>query len=119
MPAHRQNFKHGTMSKYRQGCSCDKCRAANKARCDELKEQRLQRPIPRRVHGSLNGYNNYNCRCAKCVVVHREKDERYMPGYREAHREEARERSRLWRKKKKAEMLLKEKKRRARLAQKG
>ena len=54
---------HGTRARYVSGCSCDECRAANRAYMRSLKT----RPVPN--HG-VSGYTNYGCRCATCRRAH-------------------------------------------------
>lgn len=100
-------MNHGTPTRYRQGCRCDKCvtamraywnrkyhesveRAAAKARAEhqkELRKRRRQGPIPAQVHGTWNGYTNYGCKCELCLEACRA---RYPQGkaWRDANREE-------------------------------
>lgn len=34
-------------------------------------------PIPDHVHGTVNGYDNYGCRCEPCRLVKKQKMKRY------------------------------------------
>ena len=59
--------RHGTYSGYNYwGCSCDRCRQANRDYMDGRKAEYATREIPDHVHGTHNGYANYGCRCDKC-----------------------------------------------------
>lgn len=69
-----RNKLHGTYTGYNyHGCSCDRCRKANR---DYLLERRAQYAktggIPEHVHGTHNGYANYGCRCDECRAGSRE-----------------------------------------------
>lgn len=59
---------HGTETKYRRGCRCDECRAGNAVRRRKEAERRASWSIaiPSHVHGTTNGYSNYDCRCDQC-----------------------------------------------------
>lgn len=57
---------HGTMSRYWLGCRCDRCRAANAARCRALRAKRMSKPIPNDVPHGLSTATNYGCKCAVC-----------------------------------------------------
>jgi hypothetical protein len=52
------------------------------------RERRLAKPIPADVHGTWNGYANYNCRCEDCLQASREYTGEYAAQYRDLHREE-------------------------------
>lgn len=52
--------EHGTLYRYRKGCHCEECRAANAA----AKRQRYARGP--NVHGTASAYQNYGCRCPEC-----------------------------------------------------
>ncbi|MCV7377547.1 hypothetical protein H7K38_02615 [Mycobacterium alsense] len=77
---------HGLARTYDKGCRCDDCVAAYRKRCKEAKERRKRRPIPEHVHGTWNGYANYDCRCARCLVACQEKYPD-SAAYRRANRE--------------------------------
>lgn len=62
---------HGTDRKYSSGCRCDKCRAAHNVTAKARRERRQAVPVPDRVHGTTNGYVNYECRCDLCKDAHR------------------------------------------------
>lgn len=36
------------------------------------------KPIPKRVHGTLNGYNYYGCRCPGCRAANARRWREYM-----------------------------------------
>lgn len=57
---------HGTLACYRRGCSCDECRAANRAHSRSLKGAEPLR------HGTTSAYTNYACRCDLCRQAHAE-----------------------------------------------
>lgn len=56
---------HGTAQRYRQGCHCDECRAANTEYNRELRNGYGDPP----TH-SESGYRNYGCRCKVCTEAH-------------------------------------------------
>lgn len=63
--------RHGTTTKYVQGCSCAKCRKAWAAYTLQLRHERAK--LPTRVipnHGSASTYANWACRCRKCKDAH-------------------------------------------------
>lgn len=86
-------IEHGTPSGYRHGCRCDECKAANREQQQAARDRRLNRPIPEHVHGTWNGYANYNCRCDRCLDACRA---RYpeAAAYREVNRDKLNERRR-------------------------
>lgn len=62
---------HGHPSTYAKGCRCKACRAANTARCAELRKQSAADPsrADRAGHGKPSTYKNHNCRCAACSAA--------------------------------------------------
>lgn len=58
-----ERAKHGTESKYAQGCRCDDCKRASA----DARRRRRQTPNPRKHNA--NAYNN-GCRCAECRQAH-------------------------------------------------
>ncbi len=59
---------HGTLARYRRGCHCAECTAANTA---YVRDQRNKREARVRAgatvpHGTASGYKNYGCRCEPC-----------------------------------------------------
>lgn len=70
--------QHGTLSKYKAGCSCDACRAANRENTRQLKGK-----VP--PHHGCSGYKNYGCRCQTCrdgnLVYMRSKGWEYQRAY--------------------------------------
>jgi hypothetical protein len=66
--------RHGKASTYnRFRCKCEKCTAAWRIKCQEMKDQRLasvkDESDPR--HGTPNFYGNYGCRCERCTLAWR------------------------------------------------
>jgi len=67
--------RHGKASTYnRFRCKCEKCTAAWREKCKEMKDARLamtkDENDPR--HGTPNFYGNYGCRCERCTLAWRE-----------------------------------------------
>jgi hypothetical protein len=60
------NIRHGTKSGYTQGCRDTCCRTANNEYMRQWRETVRNRPVPRHVHGTLNGQKNYGCTCDAC-----------------------------------------------------
>lgn len=69
---------HGTENKYRRGCRCGECRAANAERGRRHRAQKAnwKASVPDEVHGTINGYSNYSCRCDDCKAANTEKKRR-------------------------------------------
>lgn len=86
-------IKHGTPMGYLRGCRCSECKEANRESRRKARERRLNRPIPEHVHGTWNGYANYNCRCMECLNACRA---RYVDdaAYRKQNREKINQRRR-------------------------
>lgn len=63
------DVRHGQESGYAAGCRLACCRAAHTVYTKMKKAERIARGIPERVHGTPNGYNNYNCRCDACQIA--------------------------------------------------
>jgi hypothetical protein len=61
--------RHGTERGYAAGCRLDCCRVAHTQYTKMTKVKRIARGIPERVHGTANGYNNYECRCDACQIA--------------------------------------------------
>jgi hypothetical protein len=53
-------------------CRCAVCRQAHREKSQEEKQRRLGEAVPDRVHGTLNGYNYYACRCTACCLAHQD-----------------------------------------------
>lgn len=63
-PLSMSDSRHGTVAGYSSGCRCKPCKAA---RADAQKRWRAARKgSPNTPHGTVNGYNNYQCRCRRC-----------------------------------------------------
>jgi len=55
------------LRRYRAGCRCDICRAANNAYHTGLRRNRRNRLASASVqHGKAQTYSNWGCRCARC-----------------------------------------------------
>jgi len=62
----RRLAKHGTSTRYYTlKCRCDRCRKYAREYMRELRSK-LKTSTTKIPHG-LNGYENYACRCRKCV----------------------------------------------------
>lgn len=86
---------HGEAKSYDKGCRCDECKEAFRERAREAKGRRLSRPIPEHVHGTWNGYSNYNCRCPRCLAACQAKYPD-SAAYRQANRARLNERRRSY-----------------------
>lgn len=72
------SYPHGSAHGYNEGCRCTRCREANTKRARARREHvRTLRELingrwvsPYTTHGTLNGYGNWQCRCAACCDVH-------------------------------------------------
>lgn len=84
---------HGEARGYDKGCRCDECKAAYRERAREAKERRKSRPIPEHVHGTWNGYANYDCRCSRCLAACQQKYPD-SAAWRQANRERLNQRRR-------------------------
>jgi len=70
---------HGKQSGYNRGCRCEECMQANRENHYAWVAKVHSRPIPEHVHGSVNGYGNYGCRCRPCTDAHVAKCKVYRP----------------------------------------
>lgn len=76
MIADPNDRRHGTVTGYKYGCRCERCRAASReARNKGAAMERERRKgvladmaaDPRHPsHGTYTGYRDYGCRCEKC-----------------------------------------------------
>lgn len=71
--------EHGTLSRYQRGCSCDACRRANAASVAQRKARAAGTAKPW-MHGRLNTYNYYACRCEACCQANRDYQTAYRQG---------------------------------------
>lgn len=61
------DLEHGNYLKYNRGCRCAECKSAWAQYSKDRRKARAEAgSIPLHVHGSVNGYANYSCRCARC-----------------------------------------------------
>jgi hypothetical protein len=79
--------QHGTLRKYRLGCGCGACRAANRLYMASLKGKEAPN------HGTESGYSNYGCRCDTCLQAHR--DYEWLSMHVHRHQQRKARRSRL------------------------
>jgi hypothetical protein len=56
---------HGTVSRYRYGCRCDECKAANAAQARRLRAASRERGFAGLTHGRRSTYDA-GCRCVAC-----------------------------------------------------
>jgi DNA-binding CsgD family transcriptional regulator len=61
--------EHGTFLSYQRGCNCEKCRAANTATARKHRENRKLKEMPKEIHGTSNGYQNWGCLCDPCKAA--------------------------------------------------
>lgn len=61
--------RHGHERGYAAGCRQECCRRAHTLYTRAKKAERIARGIPEQVHGTPNGYNNYDCRCTPCQIA--------------------------------------------------
>jgi thymidine kinase len=61
----RRIAKHGTVTRYYTlKCRCDKCR---KTARDYMRALRSKLKTDTKIPHGVNGYENYGCRCSRCV----------------------------------------------------
>ncbi len=58
--------RHGTASRYAQGCRCLECRIAKNREQRRYLAWVQSQPVPADKHGTVSGYMTYACRCAEC-----------------------------------------------------
>ena len=62
--------EHGTDSKYKTGCRCERCRKAATT-ASKAWRRRIQKEQRRpRRHGTPASYQNYGCRCSECRMAY-------------------------------------------------
>jgi len=69
---------HGTVTGYTYGCRDECCRGAMAKYQAERRALLKTRKTPPKVHGTLNGYVSYGCRCDACMAVKREYARNYL-----------------------------------------
>ena len=62
---------HGTVIGYTYGCRLECCRNAMAKYQAERRQLLRRRKTPKHVHGTLNGYVSYGCRCDQCTGSNR------------------------------------------------
>ena len=92
------SLNHGTPGAYNKGCRCAECREVNRVRMKVRREYLRSRrklikgrwttTISIVVHGTTNGYENWQCRCIPCS----EKHSADMAKYNDVRREKRRAR---------------------------
>lgn len=80
---------HGDPRKYKQGCRCEKCQAANTAKYRTWRNEGRTEPAraDRAGHGKASTYKNHGCRCDLCRAAHSEHMKIYMAARRRAKEE--------------------------------
>jgi len=64
-------IKHGRIYSYfKLRCRCPECRAVAMVATKKYKANRIKRGVPDHVHGTPNGYHNYDCRCQPCTKAY-------------------------------------------------
>lgn len=66
---------HGIQA-YRKGSRDPECVKANWQAQKRWRDQQKGRKPPKRVHGTLNGYQIYGCTCAKCKAAQQQSRDR-------------------------------------------
>jgi hypothetical protein len=61
--------RHGTERGYSAGCRQFCCKRAHAEYNAQRKVTRKEKGIPDHVHGSRNGYVNFDCRCDACKIA--------------------------------------------------
>lgn len=66
--------EHGTVRRYKTGCRCMECVAANSAYCAQKRALRHERAAadPRCITHGVWGSRDYGCRCEVCTTASRE-----------------------------------------------
>lgn len=70
MPTDDKPIVHGLQG-YRRGDRCRVCVEANYRAQKAWRAKVRGKPVPARVHGTLNGYTVYGCGCERCLRVQR------------------------------------------------
>lgn len=66
VPRQAVEAPHGTRQRYSRGCHCGECKEANRQYMQSLKGKEAPN------HGTVSGYENYECRCQACKEAARE-----------------------------------------------
>jgi hypothetical protein len=64
--------RHGKVRTYKSGCRCERCRIGFRETEREARRRRRGRRPPSHVHGTVNGYNYWRCRCEECKAANAE-----------------------------------------------
>jgi hypothetical protein len=66
------SFRHGTFSGYnRHRCRCVECTRVQVDYVTEWRKRKASEPLPPwAVHGQVNTYANYSCRCELCRAAY-------------------------------------------------
>ena len=67
--------EHGTSSRYKDGCHCAECRAAQAAyqrKAVARNAALLPVRFARLTHGTTSTYTNHKCRCLPCTIAWRD-----------------------------------------------
>lgn len=59
----------GTYARYQRGCRCDRCKNASREYMAWWRSRAVLGRGDER-HGTINGYDNFGCRCAACRAAH-------------------------------------------------
>lgn len=65
------DLEHGTRVGYQRGCKCADCKAAAARYLANWRASKTGLPEGDPRHGTVNGYENYGCRCALCAEARR------------------------------------------------
>lgn len=68
-PKDTSPYPHGENRGWWRGCRCVECVTAIRAHWKKKRDEIREKPIPDHVHGTVNGYNNFMCRCELCLAA--------------------------------------------------
>lgn len=81
---------HGTLARYKSGCKCEECRAANAEYVFRTRRGLPGKPRSNQYdeseHGNRSKYGE-GCRCVLCKIAHSQYQAGYAAGQRRARKE--------------------------------